>query len=170
MSASVEAPRLVVVMGVTGCGKSAVGEALAARLKAPFLEGDQFHPAANIEKMSSGQALTDADRWPWLAAIGQAMGETPGPWVVGACSALRRAYREALSAAAGEPVLFAHLDGTKALIAARLRERPHHFMPASLLDSQFATLEPPGADELALRVGIDRPLEAIVEEIHQALG
>lgn len=163
-------PRLIVVMGVCGCGKSAVGGALAERLGARFLEGDRFHPAANIEKMSSGQALTDQDRWPWLAAMGEAMGKVPEGSVIAACSALKRVYREAMTEAAGEPVLFVLLDGPKALITERLAARPHHFMPASLLDSQFATLERPGAEERAIAVAIDRPVEAIVDAVCERLG
>ncbi len=164
-----EAPRLVVVMGVAGCGKSTVAAALAQGAGGTLLEGDAFHPAANVAKMSAGTPLTDEDRWPWLDAIGRAMAETPGP-VFAACSALRRAYRERLAAAAGAPVYFLHLDGDRALIGGRMQARSGHFMPESLLDSQFATLEPPAADELAARIPIDQSVEAILTACRRALA
>lgn len=146
-------------MGVAGCGKSSVGAALAARLRLPYADGDDLHPAANIAKMSAGQPLTDADRWPWLSAVGAALRDRPG--LIG-CSALRRAYRDHITAEAGGPVAFLHLSGSRAVIETRMRARTGHFMPPSLLDSQFATLEPPGSDEIAVTVDIDRPIEAIV--------
>ena len=155
-------PPAIVVMGVAGSGKTVVGEALAARLGLPLLEGDQFHPQANIEKMSSGTPLTDADRWPWLDAIARAMREAPGGVIV-ACSALRRAYRDRLRAGAGKPVVFVFLDGSRETIAARLGARKGHFMPPSLLASQLATLEPPPADEAGVvRVAIEPPVETVV--------
>jgi gluconokinase len=146
-------------MGVAGCGKSSVGAALAARLGLPFADGDDLHPAANIAKMTRGEALTDADRWPWLTAVGTALRDRPG--LIG-CSALRRAYRDHITAEAGHPVTFLHLSGSRAVIEARMRARTGHFMPPSLLDSQFATLEPPGPDENAVTVDIDQPIDAIV--------
>lgn len=164
-----EAPRLVVVMGVAGCGKSTVAAALAEGCGGTLLEGDSFHPASNIAKMTAGTPLTDADRWPWLDAMGRAMGQTSGR-VFAACSALRRVYRERLAAAAGEPVFFLHLDGSKELIAGRMHARSGHFMPESLLDSQFATLEPPTAEERAVRIPIDQPIEAILAASRRALG
>lgn len=155
-------PPAIVVMGVSGSGKTSIGEGLAAQLGAPLLEGDQFHPKANIDKMSSGTPLNDDDRWPWLDAIARAMKDATGGVIV-TCSSLRRVYRDRLRAGAGRPVLFVFLDGTKATIAARLRERKGHFMPPSLLDSQFATLEPPGADELGIvRVSIEPPIPEII--------
>jgi gluconokinase len=149
-------------MGVAGCGKSSVGAALAARLGLPYRDGDDLHPAANIARMSAGQPLTDADRWPWLIAVGAALRDRPG--IVG-CSALRRAYRDRITAKAGHPVTFLHLSGDRDVIAARMAARTGHFMPPSLLDSQFATLEPPGPDENAVTVDIDRPLDAIVDAL-----
>ena len=168
--ASEPRPRLIVLMGVCGCGKSAVGAALAERLGAPFLDGDDFHPASNVQKMSRGEPLTDRDREPWLRAIGQALAEASDGRAIAACSALRRAYRETLTEAAGERVLFVLLDGSRALIAARMQARPEHFMPLSLLDSQLATLERPGADELAVTVDIGPDVEAVVASIASRLA
>ena len=156
-------------MGVAGCGKSTVAAMLAEAAGGTLLEGDALHPPANIAKMSAGTPLTDADRWPWLDAIGRAMAATPGP-VFAACSALRRVYRARLAAAAGAPVFFLHLDGERALIARRMQSRSGHFMPGSLLDSQFATLEVPGPDETAASIDIDQPIEAIVAACRQALA
>jgi gluconokinase len=157
----------VVLMGVAGCGKSSVGAALATALAIPYRDGDDLHPAANIAKMSRGEALTDADRWPWLALVGEAL--RAGPMIVG-CSALRRVYRERITAAAGGPVCFVHLSGSRAVIEARMRARQGHFMPPALLDSQFKTLEPPEPDENAVTVDIDQPLEKIVAAIQIALA
>jgi gluconokinase len=152
----------IVVMGVSGSGKTSIGEGLAAHLGMPLLEGDQFHPRANIDKMSSGTPLTDDDRWPWLDAIAAAMRDAPGGVIV-TCSSLRRVYRDRLRERAGRPVLFVFLDGSQETIAARLAERKGHFMPPSLLQSQFATLEPPGADEPGIvRVSIDPPIPAVI--------
>lgn len=159
-----ETARRIVLMGVAGCGKSAVGAALAARLGAAYLDGDDLHPPENIAKMSRGEPLTDADRGPWLTLVGRTLADPQGTLIVG-CSALKRRYRDLIRAQAGAPVVFVHLSGAKALIAARMAERTGHFMPASLLDSQFAVLEPPGPDERALTVDIDKPLEALVAEI-----
>jgi gluconokinase len=149
-------------MGVAGCGKSSVGAALAARLGLPYTDGDDLHPAANIAKMSAGQPLTDDDRWPWLDAVGAALRDRPG--IIG-CSALRRAYRARIADMAGGPATFLHLSGDRAVIEARMRARKGHFMPPSLLDSQFATLEPPSPDENAITVDIDQPLDAIVDAL-----
>lgn len=161
--------RIVVVMGVSSSGKSTIGEALAERLGVPFIDADAWHPPANVEKMRAGIALTDADRWPWLARYAQALTasahESHG--VVGACSALRRAYRDYLVERAAEPILFVHLHGERELIAARIARRQHHYMPASLLHSQFDVLEVPGEDENALVVSIDAPVPQIVEAILQ---
>ena len=165
-------PVPIVVMGVSGCGKTAVGEALAERLGVPFIEGDQHHPQASIDKMAAGIALADDDRWPWLAALGGILGGTArenGGGVL-ACSALRRAYRRRLADAAGLPLRFVFLDGSRALLAGRMRTRPGHFMPVKLLDSQLATLEPPGPDESAITVSIDEPVAAIAERIASVLA
>lgn len=158
----------IVVMGVAGSGKTSVGKALAERLGITFRDADEFHPRANIEKMSAGIPLTDEDRWPWLDAIGQALAESDGRLIV-ACSALRRVYRRRLTRAAGRPVIFVWLDGSQATITARMEHRRHHFMPTSLLDSQFATLEPPRPDELAVRVSIEPPLDEVVDAAFAAL-
>ncbi len=160
--------RRVVVMGVCGCGKSTVGAALAGRIGAAFRDGDDLHPAGNIAKMSRGEPLTDADRWPWLAAVGEALGGAGGDTVIG-CSALKRAYRDRIREGAGGPVLFVHLDGSRELIRSRMSSREGHFMPESLVESQFAALEVPGADELAFTVSIDQPLPDLVAEIEQGV-
>jgi gluconokinase len=138
----------IVVMGVSGVGKTTIARLLAERIDAPFAEGDDFHSAANVAKMSAGTPLEDADRWPWLAAIGGWLRErqTAGTGGVVTCSALRRAYRDVLRAAA-PGVFFVHLDGSEELVAERMGERSGHFMPQKLLRSQFATLEPLESDE-----------------------
>jgi len=153
-------------MGVSGSGKTTVGGALAKRLGVPFRDADGFHPKANVEKMSAGIPLTDEDRWPWLDAIAAAIRNTPpSEGIVVSCSALRKVYRERILRAAGRPVTFVHLAGTKETIAPRMATRTGHFMPLSLLDSQLATLEPPTLDEPAISVSIDQPPEAIVDTI-----
>lgn len=160
-------PFAIVVMGVSGSGKSSVGNALAERLGVPFVDGDDLHPEANVEKMSKGTPLTDDDRWPWLDIIGATVAETAASegGIVAASSALRKIYRERLSKAAGLDIVFAHLDGTKELISGRMADRKGHFMPQSLLDSQFATLERPDGSENALAVAIDQPVDDIVDSI-----
>jgi len=156
-------PLKIVVMGVSGCGKSTVGAALAARLGAAFMDGDDLHPAANIAKMSRGEPLTDDDRLPWLTQVAQVLrGE--GIRIVG-CSALKQIYRDHIRQGADGPVTFVHLSGARGVIEARMRARSGHFMPPALLDSQFATLEPPGADEAALTVDIDQPVETVIDAI-----
>jgi len=146
-------PPVLVIMGVSGCGKTTIAELLAARLNWAYAEGDSMHPKANVEKMASGHALTDQDRAPWLAKVAEwietqtAAGE---PGVV-TCSALKRAYRDVLR---GENVVFVYLKGSPDLIARRLAARHGHFMPPALLDSQFATLEEPTADERAVTIDI----------------
>ncbi|CAM3415139.1 gluconokinase [Paracoccus nototheniae] len=150
-----------VVMGVSGCGKSTVGRALAERLNLGFRDGDELHPAANIAKMVRGEPLTDVDREPWLRAVGAAL----HPGTVMACSALRRRYRDLLRAVAPEDVLFIYLHGTRETLIERMRHRNGHFMPMALLDSQVATLEEPGPDERHLSVGIAAPTAQIVEAI-----
>lgn len=135
----------VVVMGVSSCGKSTVGEMLALKLGVPFMDGDDLHPRANIEKMASGTPLTDEDRWPWLTLVGEWLAGQGDGGVI-ACSALKRAYRDRIREAAPD-VVFLHLHGSRELMGARMAARPGHFMPTSLLDSQFATLELLGGDE-----------------------
>jgi gluconokinase len=147
----------VIVMGVSGCGKSTLGELLARTLDCPFLEGDDYHSAQAVEKMRSGQALTDEDRWPWLDRLGQATGAA----IVGrgvaitACSALRKVYRDRLRDAIGQPVRFILLDNSRDRLLDRMGNRPGHYMPASLLDSQLATLERPLPEEGVLTLTTD---------------
>lgn len=150
----------IVVMGVSGCGKSTLTRDLATQLGCPALEGDEFHGAANVAKMRAGQALTDQDRWPWLDRLGVAIAAAAGEGgsVVAACSALKRSYRERLATAAGASLRFVYLDGTRDEIAARLAGRTGHYMPASLLDSQFAALERPAPDEHALTLSCLLPV------------
>lgn len=139
-------------MGVSGSGKSTLGALLADALACPFLEGDTFHDAAAVAKMTAGLALTDADRWPWLERLGAAIARTigEGGLAVAACSALRRCYREKLIAAIGAPTRFVLLDNDRDELRRRLAARALHYMPPSLLDSQLDTLERPAADEAAL--------------------
>ena len=153
---------LVVVMGVSGSGKSTVGAALAQRLRVPFADADDFHPQANIEKMSAGHPLDDEDRRPWLDAVGEWLAAHPDGAVM-SCSALRRDYRDRLRHHAAR-VAFVHLAGSREVIAARMAGRPGHFMPASLLDSQFATLEPLAADEAGVTIDIDQSVDDVVQQ------
>ena len=157
---------IVVVMGVTGCGKTTVGAALAERLGWRFLDADDFHPPANVAKMAAGTPLVDDDRWPWLDRLASELSgiERSGASAVLACSALKEAYRTRI-AAAGD-VRFAHLAGDEATIAARLTTRRHRYMPASLLASQFATLErPANAIEIDVRLPVERQVDAICAAI-----
>lgn len=155
---------LVIVMGVSGSGKSTVGEELARRLGVPFIEGDSLHPPANIARMSAGVALTDEDRWPWLVAIGAALAAArrAGHGAVASCSALKRAYRDRLCQAAGGGLRFLFLDGARDVLAARIRARSGHYMPVALLDSQFAALERPGPDEV-LTLDVSRPAAELID-------
>ncbi len=150
---------LVVVMGVSGCGKTTIGAGLAERLGIPFLDGDDLHPAANTAKMAAGIPLDDDDRWPWLDRVGDALARARGAGVVIACSALKRRYRDALRAHAPE-VVFVHLAAPKEVVVERIAARTGHFMPAALLDSQYADLEPPGQDERCITVDVTGPLPA----------
>jgi gluconokinase len=153
-------------MGVSGSGKSTIATALARQLSWSFEDGDKFHPASNVAKMSAGHPLTDEDRWPWLQAIADEIDRVckAGGHVVIACSALKRSYREVLVHGRAD-VRIVFLSGIQALIADRLASRKGHFMPAGLLDSQFRTLEPPDADEHPITVSIDAPVETIVTNI-----
>lgn len=157
--------RPVVVMGVSGSGKSTVGAALAEALGIPFVDGDSLHPSANVAKMAAGIPLDDADRAPWLDAIGELLSRGP---VVVACSALKRAYRDRLRAAAPQLELV-FLDGTREVLAERMSARPGHFMPPALLDSQLATLERPAADEHPLAVDVAEPVPELVAALVEAL-
>lgn len=152
----------IVIMGVSGCGKSSVGAALGNRLGIPYRDGDDLHPAANVEKMRAGIPLTDTDRWPWLDQVAQVL-KDDAPVIVG-CSALRRAYRDRIRQGAGGPVRFVHLAGSRDLIATRMAARTGHYMPATLLDSQFATLEAPGPEE-ALTLDVAETLSTVVDAI-----
>ncbi|MEZ0244108.1 MAG: gluconokinase [Sphingomonas sp.] len=160
-------PCAIVVMGVSGCGKTTLSSYLGDYLHCTAFEGDDFHGPANIAKMRAGQPLTDDDRWPWLDRLGAAIGAgvNAGGVVVAACSALKRRYRERLERAAGVPLLFVLLDGERDEIAAHLADRQSHYMPLSLLDSQLATLERPAADERALALHCYAPLEALRREV-----
>jgi gluconokinase len=149
-------------MGVSGCGKTSVGEALAAHLGAPFVEGDALHPEANVAKMASGTPLTDADRWPWLSAIATRIAAEPSPVIVVSCSALKRTYRDLLRSSSRRPVGFLYLHGTEAVLAERMSARKGHFMPSALLTSQLAALEDPRGEPGVVVVDIDAPLEAVV--------
>ncbi|MDN4160017.1 gluconokinase [Nocardioides abyssi] len=155
---------LLVVMGVSGSGKSTVGAALSQRLRVPFADADDFHPEANIAKMARGEALDDADRWPWLEEIGRwlAEHEASGRGGVMSCSALRRKYRDQLRHHA-PATTFVLLEGARAVIERRQASRPGHFMPASLLTSQFATLEPLEPDEDGVVLDVDQSVDAIVQ-------
>jgi gluconokinase len=158
----------IVVMGVTGAGKSTVGTRLAERLGVPFRDADDFHPPSNIAKMSAGKPLTDDDRWPWLDAIGAHLAAHRGTGCVVTCSALKRAYRDRLRAAA--PALrFVHLHGDLALVAARQAARQGHFMPASLVPSQFATLEAPTPEEGVVTLDVAATPEDLVAQAIVAL-
>ena len=152
--------RRIVVMGVSACGKSTVGLALADALGYGFQDGDDLHPAANKEKMSAGVALTDDDRWPWLADVGAALADADA--LVTACSALKRGYRDAIRGQAPD-AFFVHLHGSDAVLLERATGREGHFMPPSLLASQLATLEPLGDDEAGVVLDVADPVSALVD-------
>jgi carbohydrate kinase (thermoresistant glucokinase family) len=161
---------VVLVMGVSGSGKTTVADGVARRNGWHLVEGDKFHPPANVAKMSAGIPLTDDDRWPWLAAIAREIDaiRARGESAVVASSALKRAYRDVLIG--GRPdVVLVYLKGSKDLIAARMAARRNHFMPPALLDSQFATLEEPSEDEHPVVVSIDAAPDAIVDEVARKL-
>ncbi|MGI5442328.1 gluconokinase [Streptomyces shenzhenensis] len=160
---------VVVVMGVAGTGKTTIGPLLAARLGVPYAEGDDFHPPANIAKMSAGTPLDDADRWPWLDAIGGWAHGRAGLGGVVSSSALKRSYRDRLRAAA-PGIVFVHLTGDRALIEDRMSHRQGHFMPTALLDSQFATLQPLEPDEPGVTVDVSGSPDEITERAVAALA
>jgi gluconokinase len=164
-------PAVLVVMGVSGVGKTTIAALLSKRLSWPYRDADEFHPQANIDKMHSGQPLTDEDRWPWLRAIAAfiATERARGEHAVVTCSALKRSYRDII-VGGREDVRLVFLKGEKALLETRLKGRHGHFMPSSLLQSQLATLEEPGADERPITVSVDAAPEAIVSEIIEKLG
>jgi gluconokinase len=161
-------PHVVVVMGVAGTGKTTIGPLLAARLGVPYAEGDEFHPQANIDKMSAGHPLDDDDRWPWLDAIGAWAHGRAGLGGVVSCSALKRSYRDRLRAEA-PGIEFVHLTGDRKLIGDRMAHRHGHFMPTALLDSQFATLQPLQADEPGVAVDVSGTPEEIAARALAAL-
>ncbi len=152
----------VVVMGVASCGKTTFGEALASKLGLSFVEGDRLHLPASVAKMSAGIPLEDSDRWPWLKLVGEALRGERG--VIASCSALKRSYRRAIAESAGRPVQFIHLHGAESVLAERIAARKGHFMPASLLASQLATLEMPDASEQVLTLDVALPLERQVAQ------
>ena len=156
-------------MGVSGSGKSTVGAALAQRLRVPFADADDFHPPANIAKMTAGHALDDDDRYPWLDAIGEWLAEHRDGGVM-SCSALKRKYRDQIAAALPADVRFLHLAGTPDVIARRQASRPGHFMPAALLTSQFDTLEPLDTDEHGISIDVDQSIDSIVDQYVSLTG
>ncbi|QZT62843.1 gluconokinase [Mycolicibacterium austroafricanum] len=151
----------IVVMGVSGSGKSTVGAALAQRLRVPFADADDFHPPANIAKMSAGHPLDDEDRYPWLESIGEWLARHPHGGVM-SCSALKRSYRDQLRRHCPD-IEFLHLVGSVETIGRRQASRPGHFMPAALLKSQFQTLEPLEPDERGVAIDVDQSIDGIVE-------
>jgi carbohydrate kinase (thermoresistant glucokinase family) len=169
-AASPPAPKAVIVMGVSGCGKSTVGALLALHLRWEFEDADWFHPAANVDKMHKGIPLTDEDRWPWLKAVAAWIDKTRrcGGHDVVACSALKRRYRDILIGDRPD-VRLVYLKGDETLIARRIATRHEHFMPRSLLHSQFEALEEPGPDENPIIVSIEPPPREIVAQILSAL-
>lgn len=166
-----EAVRVIVVMGVSGVGKTTVAERLAKRLGWTFCDGDAFHPESNVEKMRRGIPLVDDDRWPWLRRVAEEIDayRSTGKGFVVACSALKRSYRQILLEGRADARLV-YLEGSRDLILSRLQLRKGHYFPATLLDSQLATLEAPRASEQALVVTVDEPVDAIVEEIVRRLN
>ncbi|WP_319412467.1 gluconokinase [uncultured Cohaesibacter sp.] len=163
---------VLIVMGVCGSGKSSVGAELARRHALPFLDADDYHPKANVDKMSRGIALQDADRWPWFERLCDAINAKAAMTgsVVCGCSALKRSYRTYLADHIERPVLFVHLDGTRELLLARMSARKNHYMPPSLLESQLATLERPQSDENAIEISIDKSISNIIAEVESNLA
>jgi gluconokinase/shikimate kinase len=171
MATSNDEPVVLVLMGVSGCGKTTVAAILSGRLDWPFEEGDDLHPLSNIEKMRSGHPLTDEDRAPWLDTIAIWVEECLDAGENGliTCSALKRSYRDIINRR-GHGVKFVYLAGSKELIAERLATRHGHYMPAALLDSQFATLQEPTPDEPAVRIDIGPSAASLADTIIQKLG
>lgn len=157
---------VIVVMGVSGSGKTEIGKLLSKELSRPFFDGDDFHPEANIKKMSSGNPLNDDDRKEWLIQLNKLAMEHKHTGAVIACSALKKNYRSLLRAGMGSCLAFVYLEGSFDLIKSRLSKRKGHFMPLDLLKSQFDTLEPPSK---AIKVSIDETPEKIVKEIVKQL-
>ena len=163
-------PIVLVLMGVSGCGKSTVAALLAGELDWPFEEGDSLHPQANVDKMAAGHPLDDEDRWPWLEKVAEWVEECldAGNNGIITSSSLKRSYRDIINRR-GHGVEFVYLAGSKELIGERLAARHGHFMPPSLLDSQFATLEEPTADEPSIRVEVGPPAPVIANEVRELL-
>jgi gluconokinase len=164
MPGSRRKPMHVVVMGVSATGKTTVGQGLAEELDCEFIEGDELHPSANIRKMAAGTPLTDEDRWPWLQAIAElvAVRDHEGISTVVTCSALKRSYRAVLRDAA--PTFFVHLEAPFEVLQARMSHRTKHFMPTTLLQSQFDTLEPLDDDEAGALIDVTPPVDEVIEE------
>ncbi len=157
--------RAIIVMGVSGSGKTTLGGRLAKALGYRFIEGDDLHPPANVAKMSAGTALTDDDRWPWLDRVAERVRVLNDTGCVVSCSALKRAYRDHIRGRAGVAVTFVHPEVDFQILGFRMRDRPGHYMPPSLLDSQWATLERPGPDEGAIRLNGVLSLDALTTEV-----
>jgi gluconokinase len=165
-------PHAIIVMGVSGSGKTSVGRTLAEALSLRFIEGDELHPPVNVEKMSRGIALTDEDRAPWLDLIGGTIRSAlaRGEGLIVSCSALKRTYRERLRSAASGNLLFVYLEGSPELLTQRMGHRTGHFMPASLLESQLATLEAPTGEPGVVTVAIGDTIEGIAGAAQKALA
>ncbi|WP_416429746.1 gluconokinase [Paenarthrobacter nicotinovorans] len=153
----------IIVMGVSGCGKTTIGDLVARELGVPFLDGDSLHPVDNVDKMASGTPLTDDDRWPWLASVGSELAKAGDEGLVLACSALRRSYRDAIREQAPDTI-FLHLHGSKEVLTARTEGRAGHFMPPALLDSQLATLEPLQSDERGVIINIAARVQQVLAD------
>ncbi|MES0200211.1 gluconokinase [Mesorhizobium sp. M0011] len=165
-------PALIVVMGVSGCGKTRIGVEIAQRLGLAFIEGDTLHPRGNVEKMSASMPLSDDDRWPWLDLVGAVLRQAheEGGGLVVSCSALKKSYRDRLRQAAAGAVVFVFLEGSRAVLQARIAERRGHFFPPALLDSQLAALENPGEEPLVVTVDIDASVDRIANAALKGLG
>ncbi|MBW8733973.1 MAG: gluconokinase [Asticcacaulis sp.] len=155
----------IVVMGVSGSGKTTLGRRIATALGCAFVEGDDLHPAVNVAKMSAGIALTDEDRWPWLDRVAETLRTLSGSGCVVSCSALKRAYREYIRAHGGTDVIFVHPEVERSVLARRMEARPGHYMPLSLLDSQWTTLERPDDDEAVIRLNGALSPEVLTDEV-----
>ncbi len=153
----------IIVMGVSGSGKSTVGEKLAEALALPFLEGDSLHPQSNVDKMASGIPLQDDDRWPWLDKIGESL-RTAGEGLIVSCSSLKKSYRDRLRSAVGGKLAFVFLDGSFEVLHEHMGQRTGHFMPVTMLESQLATLESPIGEPLVFRADVADPVEQIIAE------
>lgn len=166
MSTTSTPRRTLIFMGVCGSGKSTLAQKIADHLGCgPIIEGDSFHSPEMKEKMRQGVPLTDEDRWPWLARLNKALRDSTQPWTILSCSALKRSYRERLAEGLGDSLQFIFLDASKEVIAARLENRAHEYMPASLLESQFQTLEIPHVDEPVVTVSVAEREEMALETI-----